>query len=77
MNRSDVAVADDADEDGLHLFDVLVPLASNFKLLVFGPLLAGAIALGVTYLIPPTFTATTVFLPPQHMRRSFQPQIQP
>ncbi len=68
MNRSDVAVADDADEDGLHLFDVLVPLASNFKLLVFGPLLAGAIALGVTYLIPPTFTATTVFLPPQQQQ---------
>lgn len=52
----------------MHLLDVLVPLAAHFKLLVFGPLLVGALALGVTYLIPPTFTATTVFLPPQQQQ---------
>lgn len=57
-----------ADDEGLHLLDVLVPLAEHFKLLVFGPLLVGALALGITYLIPPTFTATTVFLPPQQQQ---------
>ena len=57
-----------ADEEGMHLLDVLVPLAAHFKLLVFGPLLVGVAALGVTYLIPPTFTATTVFLPPQQQQ---------
>ena len=74
MDRADSPAADDADADadadeqGLHLFDVLVPLAANFKLLIFGPLLAGAVALGITYLIEPTYTATTVFLPPQQQQ---------
>jgi uncharacterized protein involved in exopolysaccharide biosynthesis len=38
---------------------------SRWKLLTLAPLAAGAIALGATYLIAPTFTARTVFLPPQ------------
>ncbi len=52
-------------EGGLSLRDLLPLLRRHLLLLVLGPLLAGAAALGVTYLIAPTFTAATTFLPPQ------------
>jgi uncharacterized protein involved in exopolysaccharide biosynthesis len=62
---------DDADleeDEGLSLLDLAIPLAEHWKLLVVGPLLAGLVALGITYLIAPTFTARTVFLPPQQQQ---------
>jgi len=59
---------EDEEDDGPGLFDLLVPIAQHLKLLVFGPLLAGLAALGITYLISPTFTATTKFLPPQQQQ---------
>lgn len=60
---------DSADEDdGMDLFELLSLLARHWKLLVAGSLLAGFAALGITYLIPPTFTATTTFLPPQQQQ---------
>ena len=58
----------DDDEDGLDLMDLALPLLQHWKLLVIGPLLAGLLALGVTYLIKPTFTSRTVFLPPQQQQ---------
>jgi uncharacterized protein involved in exopolysaccharide biosynthesis len=60
--------ADLDDDEGLSLLDLAIPLAEHWKLLVIGPLLAGLVALGVTYLIKPTFTARTVFLPPQQQQ---------
>ncbi len=45
--------------------DLLRYLISRLKLLVLAPLALGLVALGVSYLITPTFTARTVFLPPQ------------
>jgi uncharacterized protein involved in exopolysaccharide biosynthesis len=45
-------------------------LGANMRLLVVAPLLAGLTALGVTYLIPPTFTASTTFLPPQQQQNT-------
>lgn len=47
------------------LIDVLL---SHVKLLVGVPILAGLCALGVTFLIAPTFTASTTFLPPQQQQ---------
>ena len=58
----------DDDEGGLDLLDLALPLLQHWKLLVIAPLLAGAVALGVTYLIKPTFTSRTVFLPPQQQQ---------
>jgi|WetSurMetagenome_2_1015567.scaffolds.fasta_scaffold87063_2 capsule polysaccharide export protein KpsE/RkpR len=55
-------------DEGLSLLDLAIPLAEHWKLLVVGPLLAGLVALGITYLIAPTFTARTVFLPPQQQQ---------
>ncbi|MDE2626580.1 MAG: lipopolysaccharide biosynthesis protein [Burkholderiales bacterium] len=65
MAREDAELDDD---EGLSLLDLAIPLAEHWKLLVIGPLLAGLVALGITYLIAPTFTARTVFLPPQQQQ---------
>jgi uncharacterized protein involved in exopolysaccharide biosynthesis len=57
-----------AEDDATSLLDVALPLAANLKLLVLGPLLIGMAALGATYLVAPTFTAKTIFLPPQQQQ---------
>ncbi len=43
-------------------------MRERWILLVLGSLLAGLVGLAATYLIPPTFTARTVFLPPQQQQ---------
>lgn len=53
------------DSEGIGLLELGVILKSRWKLLIGAPLLAGALAYGAAFLIPPTFTATTTFLPPQ------------
>jgi tyrosine-protein kinase Etk/Wzc len=53
------------DEDEISLLDLAETIAERLWLLVFGPLFVGLIALGVSFLIPPTFTARTVLMPPQ------------
>jgi len=45
--------------------DTLIALAARWKSLLLVPLTAGCVALGVSYLVAPTFTARTSFLPPQ------------
>lgn len=47
------------------LLDLLTVLASRWRLLTLVPLLAGVVAVGLSFLVKPTFTARTVFLPPQ------------
>ena len=56
------------EEDEISLLDIGVVIAENLRLLVFGPLIVGLIALGITFLIAPTFTARTTFLPPQQQQ---------
>lgn len=53
------------DEPGMTLGEVWGVVRANLKLLIAAPLAAGVLALAITYLIAPTFTATTTFLPPQ------------
>ncbi len=50
------------------LLDIGVAIAENLRLLVIGPLVAGLVALAVTTMIAPTFTARTSFLPPQQQQ---------
>ncbi len=52
-------------DDGLSLGDLIRILGTRWKLLASTPLLVGALSLGASYLIPPTYTARTMFLPPQ------------
>jgi tyrosine-protein kinase Etk/Wzc len=58
------------DSDEIGLLELLQVIVENLRLLVIGPLVIGLIALGIMFLIRPTFTATTVFMPPQQQQSS-------
>lgn len=69
--QTQIAPTDEqANDDGIDLLDLLTILAARWRLLVVAPIAAGAIALGATYLIAPTYTAKTSFLPPQQQQSS-------
>lgn len=53
------------EDDEISLLDSLQVVVENLRLLVLGPLAAGLLALGISFSITPTFTATTKFMPPQ------------
>ena len=53
------------EDDEISLLDLLQTIVDNLRLLVLGPLVVGLVALGISFAIPPTFTAKTQFLPPQ------------
>jgi tyrosine-protein kinase Etk/Wzc len=55
-------------DDEISLLDLLQTIVDNLRLLVIGPLAVGITALGISFLIPPTFTAKTQFLPPQQQQ---------
>ncbi|WP_298231538.1 Wzz/FepE/Etk N-terminal domain-containing protein [uncultured Azohydromonas sp.] len=65
---ADPALDADDEEQGLGLLDLALPLAENLRLLIAGPLLAGLTALGITFIIAPTYTARTTLLPPQQQQ---------
>ena len=68
---TDVQASNDAGPDEeVGLLDVAVPLIQHWKMLVMVPVLTAAAAVGITYLIPPTYTAITTFLPPQLQKSS-------
>lgn len=50
------------------ILDLMLPLLRHWKLLCFGSLAVGIVALGITFAITPTFTARTSFLPPQQQQ---------
>lgn len=66
MNAETSTEHDSGDE--IDLLDLLQVIAENLRLLVLGPLLVGLTALGISFAIPPTFTASTVFMPPQQQQ---------
>ena len=53
------------EEVGISLREFIAIFLPKWRLLIGGSLAAGAVALGIGFLIPPTYTAQTVFLPPQ------------
>lgn len=54
-----------SDSHGLELLDVLVALRSRWKRHLLVPLGCAAVAVGASFLVRPTFTATTTIIPPQ------------
>jgi tyrosine-protein kinase Etk/Wzc len=56
------------EDDEISLLDLLQVVAENLRLLVLAPLAAGLLALGISFAIAPTFTATTKFMPPQQQQ---------
>ena len=63
-------------EDEISLLDLLQVVADNLRLLILGPLAIGLAALGISFAIPPTYTAKTLFLPPQQQQSSASALIQ-
>ena len=55
-------------DDDISLLDLLQVVVDNLRLLVLGPLAVGLAALGISFAIPPTYTAKTQFLPPQQQQ---------
>lgn len=55
-------------EDEISLLDLAITIKENIKLLVLAPVAAGVVALGSSFLIAPTFTASTSFLQPQQQQ---------
>ena len=66
--------ADETDE--ISLLDLLQVIADNLRLLILGPLAVGIVALGISFIIKPTFTATTTFLPPQQQQSAAAAMLQ-
>lgn len=58
----------DGTEDEISLLDVMLVIAQNLRLLIIGPIVVGIVALGISFVIPPTYTAETTFLPPQQQQ---------
>ena len=56
------------EEDEISLLDLALVIAENLRTLILLPLAAGLIALGISFFITPTFTATTTLLPPQQQQ---------
>ena len=55
----------DQEDDRISPGELFAILRAKWKLILGGSIAAGVVALGVSFLIPPTYTAETVFLPPQ------------
>jgi tyrosine-protein kinase Etk/Wzc len=64
------SLGDMQDDDEISLLDLLQVVVDNLRLLVLGPLVCGLVALGYSFTIPPTYTAKTLFLPPQQQQSS-------
>lgn len=74
MNQNNIMAAqpDLSEDDEISLLDLLQVVVDNLRLLVLGPLLVGLAALGITFAIPPTFTAKIVFIPPKQQQSTAQ-----
>jgi len=71
MNMSENATSNDQarmgemqGDDEISFLDLLQVVVDNLRLLVLGPLLCGLAALGVSFTVPPTYSAKTQFLLP-------------
>ena len=62
------ALPQDMADDEISLLDLLQVVVDNLRLLLLGPLAVGVLALGVSFIVTPTFTAKTQFLPPQQQQ---------
>ena len=52
------------EDDEISLLDLLVTITDNLKLLILGPMAAGLIALGVGFVVPPTFESEALIKVP-------------
>ena len=64
------------DDEDINWFALLQVVADNLRLLVLVPLATGLLALGYTYTLPPSYMATTKFLPPQQQQSAAASMLQ-
>lgn len=64
MNENNTSALSDEDDE-ISLLDILQTLAENARLLIFGPIVVGLIALGTTFLSKPFYVAETNIMTPQ------------
>jgi tyrosine-protein kinase Etk/Wzc len=67
-SNAQASMGDMQDDDEISLLDLLQVIVDNLRLLVLGPLVCGLAALVISFVITPTFTAKTQFLPPQQQQ---------
>jgi tyrosine-protein kinase Etk/Wzc len=67
---------DQMEYEGISLLDLLLVVVENLRLLVLGPLFIGLVTLGISFMIAPTYTAKTQFLPPQFQQSSASTLVQ-
>lgn len=58
------------------LMDVALVISERLRLLIVAPLLVGALVLGLTYALTPSFTARAVILPPQQQQSAASAALQ-
>ena len=61
-------IPSEPEDDEISLLDLLQTIVDNLRLLILGPLVVGLAALGISFAIAPTYTATVKFLPPQQQQ---------
>ncbi|MDT7520293.1 Wzz/FepE/Etk N-terminal domain-containing protein [Rhodoferax sp. TBRC 17660] len=59
-----------AEDDEISLLDLLQVIAENLRLLILAPIGLGLAALAISFGLAPTYTASTVFMPPQQQQGS-------
>lgn len=50
-------------ENGVSLLDLLVVIVENLRLLIIGPIVAGLLALGITFLLPKSYVSHAILAP--------------
>jgi len=70
MSQDTTAALSDAQDsqDEISILDLLQVVADNLRLLVLGSLLIGLLALGIAFIVPPTFTGKVQFIPPKQQQ---------
>jgi uncharacterized protein involved in exopolysaccharide biosynthesis len=64
QNQEDQSNQEWDDEDEISLLDLALTVAQNLKLLIFGPLCAGLVALAISFALPNIYAAKATILPP-------------
>jgi uncharacterized protein involved in exopolysaccharide biosynthesis len=68
MEQQALATSPVADDEEFGFGEVIAHLRKRRKLLTAAPLVVGVATAAITFLIPPTFTARSVFMPPQQQQ---------
>lgn len=62
------SITDTVENDEISLLDLLQVIAENLRLLILAPIALGLAALAISFTLAPTYTASTVFMPPQQQQ---------